>query len=1233
MRLQQLDVSGFKSFSDRAQLAFDRGVTAIVGPNGCGKSNLADAITWVLGEQSAKSLRGDRMEDVIFSGSDARKPTAAAEVRAMFAEVAVRSSNGNGNGAGPGRGNGSGDDNEPLQTRSVEITRRLYRSGASEYLIDGEICRLRDVHELLMDTGLGAKAYAIIEQGKIDLILSSRPMDRRQLIEEAAGVTKYKARRRAAELKLDASQQNLTRIDDIIFEIEKQVGTLKRQAAKARRYQRLRVELRQWEKLLFARRYRELAQTIDAVRARLHLARSDEATAAAALSAIEVDLGRIRIDLAEGEAGATRAREAVHVLELEIGRWQQQIQLDEQQIRHLEVRAAELAAELTALEGRRGPGLIVLAERRAAAARAAADRGRAETALGETEAEQRTTSRHIEGLEADVEAARAEVFAALSAAAALRHAVEHASASRERVSEQLSKLELELAEIAREVDRVNHERAGTGDALRRAGLAADATRMARKARESELASARIEREWRTRALRAAEHDLAAMSARQRSLEELDSARAGYTDAAKMLLGEADGRVRQLGSVADWLDVEPGYERAVEACLGDLLQYVLVPRADNALAALEIVSDARVGRCGVLVVEPEQATAYRQPPAASGLIPIDDVVRIQGPYGSAIRRAIGGMWMSESLDAALAAARHDTSPIATRNGEVVRGPNVISGGLGHDAHGILAVRGEIKELRGRIAHEREGLTQCATEVAALETSIAQALSALDALNAEQHRHEKAIVALELQMQRATEDADRLQKKCGVVETERQSAEEERRALDARQAEARQSIARLEAEQHAADERLARAQRRLLEARETLDTLNHRLADGKASHAALTERAVALADDVRRLEESAAELDARVSACRAEGLSLTAQRETRSGAILENTRRLDLDVTRLEGLREGVRSAEDRVTTLRGDVDTRDTSIREARRSLEAVRAGVAALDLDRTRAESDLSHLASSCVDAVQTTLDDVLVEVQDAEARGVMMSGTMPGGMHVSPIEEDAEESEDVETSAPAERGAEHLAPDAIIAGLRAKIDRLGPVNMMAIEQFDELSTRHTFLTTQRKDLIEAIAATGETIKRIDETTRQRFRDAFDTINANFQETFSTLFGGGRAGLTLLDETDLLETGIDIIAQPPGKRLQHVQLLSGGEKALIAIALMFAIFKYKPSPFCVLDEIDAPLDDANIGRFVAMLKAMLQCTQFILITHNRKTMEIADRLYGVTMEEPGVSKLISLRLN
>src|SRR5687768_5385267 len=354
MHLERLEISGFKSFSDRSELAFDRGVTAIVGPNGCGKSNVADALTWVLGEQSAKSLRGDKMEDVIFSGSDARKPTGAAEVRLRFGNVVVPPSLLKELGEDVRHGGTNGNDNGhhpetaamiAHTVREIEVTRRLFRSGESEYLIDGQTCRLRDIHELLMDTGLGAKAYAIIEQGKIGMILSSRPTDRRQLIEEAAGITKYKSRRRAAELKLEAAQQNLTRLEDIIYEIDKQRGSMKRQAAKTRRYTRLRDEMRRWEKVLFARRYRSLAEAIESARGRLNEARTSETAASARLAEVENDLTRIRIDLATADAAATTAREVVHAHELEINRRQQQIALDSQQAEMLATRAEELEAE------------------------------------------------------------------------------------------------------------------------------------------------------------------------------------------------------------------------------------------------------------------------------------------------------------------------------------------------------------------------------------------------------------------------------------------------------------------------------------------------------------------------------------------------------------------------------------------------------------------------------------------------------------------------------------------------------------------------------------------------------------------------------------------------------------------------------------------------------------------------------------------------------------------------
>jgi chromosome segregation protein len=1275
MRLERLEISGFKSFSDRAELAFDRGVTAIVGPNGCGKSNVADAITWVLGEQSAKSLRGEKMEDVIFNGSDARKAGATAEVRLRLGglpapplatadsiadaapaaamsvgdalqEFRAPESDGNGNGKANGHGHHAGAQAalEAMTgdfTRDVEVTRRLYRSGESEYLIDGAVCRLKDVHELLMDTGLGAKAYAIIEQGKIGMILSTRPTDRRQLIEEAAGITRYKSRRRAAELKLEAAQLNLTRIDDIVFEVEKQRGALKRQAAKARRYKKLREELRRWEKVLFARKYRELAQSIEGARTRLAEAREREAAAAGRLAEVEADLSRLRIEQAEADHRASRVREDAHGRELDINRRQQQQEFNRQQCQTLETRGTQIAEEIRELDARREPGRVALETRRDATAETERAREDAAAVLASANDEVKVAQQRIEGLEGEVESVRSEVFRALNSATALRHAMQHAATQFERVGETLGKLDVEQDDLQRESEKVNREGTDASDALTRTTEGLERLRLERVARESELTAARAEHEWRARDVRTREQELAASDARLASLQELASSRAEFGDAARMVLVQANGHVGQQGAVADYLDVDSRYERAVEACLGDLLQHVIVERHDQAAAGLSLVREQDAGRCGFVVIDPGSNGFHpNQSLQAPGITPVSEVLRVVGPHATTIHKVIPEAYVAESFDHAVTFSRQTSAVIATLEGDVFRGPHLVAGGAKVESRGILATRREIKELRDRIDADREALERLANEAAGLELTIAQATSAIAALTAEQHRLEKDVVGHNAQVARSGEDVARLMRKGEVIALERRRAEEERAALEARRVEAEAAIGRLDDEQRQAEVRLGDAQRRLSEGRDAVAALSAHAAEARALHAGLVERAAALAGEVQRLEEAARELETRIDSRGRELENTRTTREQLLVAIEEGEHALDEQIRALDALREDLRAADDAAGALRIKVDAQDVVIRDARRVLEEVRAEAGELEVARATAESDLTHLAQACVDGVQATLDEVLADVERMEAAGE----TTPDAAAITAEEPDPEAEEDVRlkadttgdevhlkvdpTSAPSSMSAEEA-----ITALRAKIDRLGPVNMMAIEQFDELETRHTFLTTQRQDLIESIAQTAEAIKRIDETTKARFTEAFTAIQQNFQGTFSTLFGGGHAGLTLLDENDPLESGIDIVASPPGKRLQSVQLLSGGEKALTAIALMFAIFKYKPSPFCLLDEIDAPLDDANVSRFVEMLRGMLDRTQFILITHNRRTMEIANRLYGVTMEEPGVSKLISVQLN
>ena len=1251
MRLERLEINGFKSFSDRAELSFDQGVTAIVGPNGCGKSNVADAITWVLGEQSAKSLRGDRMEDVIFGGSDARKPGGTAEVRLRLTGlhappkegdsplVEFPPTNGNGNGHHPENGHGGGLGTTANGfSRDVEVTRRLYRSGESEYLIDGEVCRLRDVHELLMDTGLGAKAYSIIEQGKIGMILSSRPADRRQLIEEAAGITKYKSRRRAAELKLEAAQQNLTRVDDIVFEVEKQRGALKRQAAKARRYRRLREELRRWEKVLLARRYRELGRMIEAARARLAETRERETAATARVAEGEADLARLRIEQAEADSRSAGVREEAHARELDISRRQQQQEFNRRQVETLAERAAEIAAELEDLRARQEPARLVVSARADVAADAGRARDTAVQTLAEAAEAYAQAQRHVEMVEADVDAARRDVFAASNALTALRHVIDHAVSQRERVGETLGKLDVEQDDHRRESESVSAFRASAFESLSRAKGALEQVTLEAAMRESELAVVRSEHESRLQSVRAHEQELARVEARLSSLMEIEASRGEFGDAARMVLVQANGKVGQRGAVADYLDVDRRYERAVEACLGDLHQHVVVERHDQAAAGLALVREHDAGRCGFVVIDPgsngyHPREALRMP----GIVPISDVLRVAGPHVATIQKVMPEAYVAETFEQAVTMSRQTAAPVATIDGDLFRGPHLVSGGAKAESRGILATKREIKELRERLTADRETFGRLTQDTTRLEVAIAQITTALTALTSDQHRHEMAIVSCEAQVARAIEEAGRLERKAEVIALERRQAEEEQTALGARHAEAETSVSRLLEDQRVADERLSEMQRRLTTTRDTVSDLGSRAGDARAVHAALVERTTALEAEVVRLQETAKDVEHRIAARAGELDQVQTRRTALQQVIADETRTLDDDARLLDTLRERVRSADDAAQTARSRVDVQDSVIRDARGSLDDVRVLVGELGVARATAESDLGHLAQMCIETTQASLDQVLADVDAMELAGEATPDAAAIAAEDSEVDEGDVSLGGDATAQPVAADSAHttgqMTAEEAIGALKAKIDRLGPVNMMAIEQFDELEGRHAFLTTQRKDLVDSIAQTTEAITRIDETSKVRFNEAFTAIQQNFQTTFSVLFGGGRAGLSLIDENDPLESGIDIVASPPGKRLQSVQLLSGGEKALTAIALMFAIFRYKPSPFCLLDEIDAPLDDANVGRFVDMLRGMLDRTQFILITHNRRTMEIANRLYGVTMEEPGVSKLISVQLN
>ncbi len=1251
MRLQYLEINGFKSFPERADLSFDHGVTAIVGPNGCGKSNVIDAITWALGEQSAKTLRGERMEDIIFSGSDARKPTAAAEVRLNLARVRTpsREMQSDEQSNGVVGGNPDPSNNVQLQTitRDVELGRRLYRSGESEYLIDGEVCRLRDVQDLLMDSGVGIKAYAVIEQGKIGQILGARPIERRQLLEEAAGVTKYKTRRRAAELKLEAAQQNMTRIDDIVFEVKRQRQALKRQAAKARQYRRLREELRRSENVLLVRRYRTLLQAIDVAQTRLVAAQTVEQAAATQVSEGESRHDRLRLELTERESQAAATRDAAHTRELEVGRLKQQIEFDGQRATVLATTCANLKTELETLETSRDLVRLELDKQLMVARERDKTKDQVTQVIAKEEAKYDEARRVIDERERDVETIRSEVFSIASACTTLRHTMDNAAGEGNRLAGDLAKLEVEASDLRIEAEGVTLDQELTQGVLQRAQETLETTRLAAVTRETELVSTLNESASRGKALYLQQHGLTEMTARLKSLDELVATRAGYDDAARVILSETNDSVEHLGSVADYIETDARFERAVEACLSAVLQYILVRHQDQMVEGLRLIRERNLGKCGFLIVEGAVRERTYHAPANASVVPISSVVRITGPYASAIERAINPAWVADSFEKAVAAAEIMTGNIATLDGEVFRGPFLVEGGGKQGDRGILTTKREIKELKASIAIAQDDVTRLGGEVSTLNATGDKIKAEASELKTEQHEQEKVLVGIELRLARAVEENQRIMRKQELVETERRRTEGEKQNLHERQVEAHDSITRLEVEGRVTDERLSSAQQRLVEAREAHEKQGRRTSEEKVTLAALAERSTALVSELTRLEELARELEVKIATRTAEHDQTIRQGSELEVKIRESQQLLDGDVARFESLTEDMRLSDQQLVELRAQVEEREIYAHDARHRLDEQRAIVSELTVAHATALADLSHLSSSCVESFQMSPDQVVTEIEKLEEGVINLDTTS-----LEPDQEEFETEEDkvgeptdeddpeiagtmneTSISVGSQESEMPISGEDVVERLRLKIERLGPVNLMAIDQFDELETRYEFMTNQRKDLVESINSTGQAIKRIDQSTRERFREAFTAINKHFQETFATLFGGGRAGLVLLDEADLLESGVDIIAQPPGKRLQNVQLLSGGEKALSAMALMFAIFKHKPSPFCLLDEIDAPLDDANISRFVEMLRGMQTQTQFILVTHNRRTMEIADRLYGVTMEEPGVSKLISVQLN
>ena len=1170
MKIKRLEIIGFKSFVDKVSLDFQQGITAVVGPNGCGKSNVVDAIRWAMGEQNAKHLRGRSMEDVIFGGSESRKPLGMAEVSLFFS---------NDDGLAP-----------PALREYAEImvTRRLHRSGESEYLINKTPCRLKDVAELFMDTGVGARAYSIIEQGKIGMILSAKPEDRRFLIEEAAGVTKYKARKKTALRKIEATRQNLLRLGDITSEVRRQLAGLKRQAQKAERYREYREELKGIEISFAGRRYVEVTKEVAA-------ATSGEEEKARLLEQCKSQLeqGELRIEelrllhgsaereLAQAQERVFHLSSAIQQVEGKIGFCGKERETLGRQQERLTAEAEEVSrrlAEIDLEENSLRAGSAALGEEIAASERNLQE---GESALEEQLAAEQDGATLLEEI-------RSRLFALLNELSRFGSLYDEASRRLQSLDERAARNGREAVSV-REAFELAQEEA----------CALEASLGSLREEERELREAEAETRERLLALRSRlEHTENALLVRGKetgrhrsrleSLQELARNFEGYAGGVKTLLQEPALQGRLRGLVADALEVPAAYEVALEAVLGERLQAVLVDGDATARESLAILR--RQGGRGTLLL-PVPAPP---PVHFAGGEPLLGLVSLNDESAPWLCGLLNGAFLVDDLDLFLPQAIPPGAVLVTKDGEIFTARGELQGGRDDGlGQGLLHKKREMKELAEAVTAGERELERLTLERLEARQEQQDAEETLRELAAALHRQELATVNIDKDLSRQRLEAERLTERIEVLSLEEDQLHEEREQLERQQSEA--AVGRLdkETEKNALEQAVAELQEELQVRRRAVAEVRERVTALKVTVASLQERDEGGRRSLQRLGALRQELKGRIAlmASRQE----EAEREQQQLQAQEEGLRAELGILFRKREEEKKRQEvlQERFEASVARIGEQEESLKVLRQRLGDAKEALLDWQLKGRELDMEAEHLRQSFLERYRFDLAEFSTEDESFDA--------------------DAQESR--------------------LKELRRLIDEMGEVNLTAIDEYRELEERFQFLTAQQDDLRHSLEGLQTAMTKINRTTRKRFRETFDLVNAKFQTVFPRLFRGGRAELLLTDAEDLLESGIDIVVQPPGKRLQSVNLLSGGEKALTAVALIFSIFLIKPSPFCMLDEVDAPLDDANIGRFNELVQEMAAFSQFILITHNKRTMEIADTLYGVTMEAPGVSKFVSVKMN
>ncbi len=1259
LKLKKIHILGFKSFCDRTELTVSgTGIAVVVGPNGCGKSNILDGVTWVLGEQSAKSLRGTHMSDVIFAGTRDRKALGMAEVtltmvdpeayegpipvepevvvdndnpsdwdenelrrqRAAEAEEIISSEQ-------PGQVIEEEGEAKPAaevaaegpqavvvkirrrkfsstpQKGEVVITRRLFRTGESEYLLNGKLCRLRDIQDIFMGTGLGPESYAIIGQERIGQLLSSKPYERRSIIEEAAGITRFKTKKRLAELRLESAKQNLARVDDIFEEVTRQMNSLKRQAAKAERYGAVRDELRGRLRVVLASRM----AAMDAEQARL------DQEIAAFTEQINTSAAKIETDEAsqhdvttrgyeldsQAQEAQKRANEAAVELERAIARERS----NTERVSELESRIAAAGAELEQTRTQ----LAGIAEERTQ------QRSFLETAAGEA----REFRQMVEARQHEARAAAEEVFRAERELETNRRQAMNLLTQAGNARNHMAQAEESLAALEREAERLNAEMHQARNEQESLGVESGLARQRHQAAaeslkrlEAEIASLREmlqarradENAQRARANQLRSEQAAAIGKRD-SLEALIRNHSYSTDTVRKLLkpGALGQEMAPKGTLADFLEVAGEHEGVVDEFLREELNYVVVENWGVAEKGVSLLKTSD-GRATFLIHPDQQGQLFdpgTQHVSEPGVTPLRDAIKVLNGFGRSLETILpklrNGYLVSEPETAQRLALQYHWAYFLTPGGECFHNVTVTGGKPA--TSGPLALKRDLRETEIKLAKVQDNLAQAEAGAVALAQEIEDLTAQLEARSAERRQAETEAANLNATLRQMEGEAQRIERRLqewtAQAARNKEACEAKHQAIEQK----REETARLEAERAQAEAGLDALQSQLDEIRRKRETMQQEAAQVTAELAGLEERRRGAEAAFQRIDRLHADLERRVQTLEKQRADATAEREQRVGESAELAdRQRTLTEIRGEALAQA-QTAAAQGQALRQQLTELEAQLKSERAALDQLRDTRAAKSSELAKLRSDLEYLEASC-------LAEVNVEAQV--------------------LRDDAEIARIA--------GEELAAEEETCRTLKQKMEQMGPVNMMALDEYKETAERHSFLEAQRKDLIESIENTQETIKEIEQISRTKFDEAFAQINENFGKVFERLFHGGQAFLRLTETENQAEAGLEIVVSPPGKKLQNVLLLSGGEKALTALALLVGIFQFRPSPFCILDEVDAALDETNVGRFADLMHAMGQNTQFLVVTHSKRMMQAADMIYGVTMQEPGVSKVVSVRL-